>query len=564
MAAQIMSESSPLPVLIVGGGPVGLLLALMLHRYKVPTVVVEAAAQLPQIPRGSTHNARTMEHYRVLGLSEQVRRLGLPWDHPTDIAFRTRYRGPELTRLRWPSPGEAWLQAREADRLDQVPEPMHRANQMYVESLLEQHAERQRGIRLLRRRHVIDLAEGEQNVRVVTEEDGRQETWWARYVIGCDGGHSFVRRVLGIRYEGATGLEQDVLGRRAVAAHVRIPSLNVGLLAGHRAWSNWVINAEMALNLIAVNGVDEFFLLSSTLDPDRTRPDEILGLIRRAAGAEVHVEVMNHRPWTPGAALVAERFGSQRVFLAGDAAHLFTPNGGFGMNTGMDDAANLAWKIAGTLHGWGGRGLLSSYDLERRPVALRNTAAARAMNIGLGAVSRPAALESEGPEGELARRETGRQLYDYGLSTLETLGIQLGARYDGSPVLAADTDEPPADSWRSYVPSAVPGGRTPHFWFPGGPDRHSLFDRVGTGFTFLRLRADAPSATPLNLAADRRGVPLRVLDVEDPAVCDLYGRPLVLIRPDQYVCWRGDRLPEDTAALLARVTGWHRPDRVRA
>jgi hypothetical protein len=280
------------------------------------------------------------------------------------------------------------------------------------------------------------------------------------------------------------------------------------------------------------------------------------GMIERAflasVGRPIPVEVVGHATWTAGQALVAESFGNGRVLLAGDAAHLFTPTGGFGVNTGVDDAANLAWKLAAAVQGWGGPKLLDSYQAERRPIALRNTSAAKALARNVGGVPVGAAIEEDSPEGAAARRETSEHLAGFGRE-FSSLGVQLGARYDGSPVIVPDGTQPPPDDPVRYVPSACPGGRAPHLWLS---DRSSLFDRLGPGFTLLRLGGPADGTERLVRAARARRVPLRVVDVSEPSGRELYERDLVLVRPDQHVAWRGDRLPEDCGGLLARVTGW--------
>ncbi|WP_042431996.1 FAD-dependent monooxygenase [Streptacidiphilus anmyonensis] len=550
-----MDSPTTTPVAIVGGGPVGLLLALLLDQQGVRSTVFNTAGTVPDQPRGSTHNARTMELYRRLGLSERVRGLGLPADHSAGISFFTRYSGAELAILPWPGPAETARLVSAADRADQVPEPLHRANQMYVERLLLDHARTRPRIDLRFGWQVGELSADAEGVSLTARHEDTSHRWTAAYAVGCDGGRSLVRRTLGIRYQGEGGLQQDVLGSRSIAAHLRIPRLSSDFLRGRRAWSNWAVNADLALNLIALDGGTEFFLLTSSLDPGTAGPDDIAWLVQRAAGAPLEVEVLSHRPWAAGAALVAERFAAGRMLLAGDAAHLFTPNGGFGMNTGVEDAANLAWKLAGAVQGWAGPRLLDSYEAERRPVALRNTRAARELGKGLGAIRRPAHLEEDSERGAAARQRLGQELAEYGQLTLDTLGVQLGARYDGSPVVDAGQDGPPGDSFTSYTPSGTPGGRAPHVWLDEvhGPGS-SLFDQFGTGFTLLDLGGSDESRS-LAEAAHRRRIPLKVLHTVDQTVRKLYEAELVLIRPDQYIAWRGGQAPDAPAALLERVTG---------
>ena len=543
------------PVGIVGGGPVGLVLALFLDRHGVDSVVFNEEKDTPSYPRGNTHNARTMEHYRRLGIAEAVRRLGLPTNHPTDVAYFTRYSGPELARLPMPSEAEKVRTAATAPETEQVPEPLHRGNQMYVERFLLDRARTRPHVTLRFGWRVRELGQDAAGVTLRTERaDGAEgECWRTRYAVGSDGGQSLVRRELGVHYAGAGSLDQDILGRRASAVHLRLPTLARDFFKGREAWSYWAVNAELAMNLISLNGADEFFLLTSSLDPDRPDRDDLARLVRDAAGAPVPVDLLGHRPWTPGLALVAERFADGRVFLAGDSAHLFTPTGGFGMNTGIDDVANLSWKLAAAVRGWGTPRLLETYELERQPVAARNTAAARELNKNLGAIERPAELEDRTAAGRLARRRVGALLSTFG-EQFASIGVQLGARYDGSPIILGDGD-PPADSLTSYHPTSVPGGRAPHLWLANGMGRRSsLFDRFGSGFTLLRLGNHPPSGAGLVAAARARGLPLAVVDVGEPAARELYERDLALIRPDQHVAWRGNDAPGDPDALLLRVT----------
>lgn len=541
------------PVVIVGGGPVGLVLALLLDAHDVDCVVLDEQDGPFGHPRGNTHNARTMEHYRRLGIADAVRELGLPEEHPTDVAYFTRYSGYEMARLPMASSAQKRRQVAAADRLDQTPEPLHRANQMYVERFLARHARGRRRITLRYGCRVEKVLPDAAGVTVL-DADGR--LWQAQYLVGCDGGRSLVRRTAGIRYSGHRSLDQEILGGRATAAYLRLPTLHRDVLAGREAWSYWAVNADVAVNLISLDGAAEFCMLTSSVDPDAFDADRLARIVRQAVGRDLPVQVVGHRGWTPGVALTSETFGADRVFLAGDAAHLFTPTGGFGMNTGIDDAANLAWKLAARVHGWGGPQLLDSYDAERRPIALRNTAAARALNQNLGSVERPAALDEDSPAGRAARSATGALLGSMA-EQFASLGVQLGARYDGSPLIfQEDSDTPPPDSPTTYTPSGVPGGRAPHLWLDDGRGRgSSLFDRLGTGFTLLRFCSSPLDAGPLRSAAARRGVPLTILDVPEPAARELYGRDLVLVRPDQHVAWRGNRCPHDPDALLDRVTG---------
>ncbi|MCK9920302.1 FAD-dependent oxidoreductase [Microbacteriaceae bacterium K1510] len=544
-------------VAIVGGGPVGMMLALFLDRHGVSSVVFNLDSAVQPHPKGSTHNSRTMEHYRRLGFAHRIRSLGLPADHPTDVAYFTRFNGWELARLRMPSLAEKTAAVASASAVSQVPEPIQRANQMYVEPVLFDEVRRRPNI-TLRFGHKVESFEEIQGgvlVHSCSADGDAGETWHAQYMVGCDGGRSFVRRSLGISYAGMEQLRQAFFGGRMISTHVRVPTLYREALGYRRAWQYWIVNPEMRTAIVALNGTDEFLLWTPTPDSTGLPSDAaVTSQIARCAGRNLSVEVLAHRPWTAGVALVAERYAQGRVFLAGDSIHLFTPTGGFGMNTGVDDAANLAWKLAAMVQGWGGPSLLATYERERRPIGIRNTSAARQLAKNVGSVSVDPAIEVKGPSGNRVRAELGRHLSTFG-DEFASLGVQLGARYDGSPIVV-EGGTPPSDNFADYIPSSVPGGRAPHVWLGQGRDLgSSLFDHLGVGFTMLRLGGRAHDIARVEAAAHALGVPFKILDVPGTDARELYGCDLALVRPDQHIAWRGDRPPEDPTLLLKTVTG---------
>lgn len=553
-----MAELNRIPVAIVGGGPVGLALALLLDHHGVRSVLFNVETDTRWQPKGSTQNARTMEHYRRLGFAHELRKLGLPPDHSGDVAYFTRFNAYELARLRMPSAAEKARAVAQSDTLDQFPEPLLRANQMYVEAFLLERARARSNITLRFGWEVTDFAEGPDGVALDAQAvaGGRQEQWQAQYLVGCDGGRSFVRRTLGIRYAGEETLQQAYFGGRMFASHLRAPTLYRDVLKDRACFQHWAINPDIRSTIIALNGKDEFLFWMRPKDPDTAPADDV---VRRAfsacCGVDVPVEPIAHAPWTAGVALVAERFADRRVLLAGDAVHLFTPTGGFGMNTGIDDAANLAWKLAAALQGWGGPHLLATYESERLPIAIRNTGAARLLAKNIGEIDVSAELEADNAAGEAARMKAGAYLSTFG-EEFASIGVQLGARYDGSPIVAGD-EAPPPDDFARYTPSATPGGRAPHAWLGTGRGiGDSLFDRFGAGFTLLRLGANAPETGAFADAAARMNMPLTQLAIPDADIRALYGRDLVLIRPDQHVAWRGNAVPADAGALLRRLSGF--------
>jgi 2-polyprenyl-6-methoxyphenol hydroxylase-like FAD-dependent oxidoreductase len=544
-----------IPVAIAGGGPVGLMLALYLDHYGVRSVVFNSELEVRRHPKGSTHNSRTMEHHRQLGIGPQVRDLCLPINRPTDVSYYSTLTGWELGRIRMPSEADKRRAVAASAATDQIPEPLLRANQMYVETFLLQHARTRPNITIRFGWQVTGLQEDGAGVTVEAESAGGRESWRAQYLAGCDGGRSFVRRSLALRYSGFASLDSQYYGGRQNATYFRAPTLYRDHLAHRPGWNYWVVHPKGRCTILSLNDDEEFLAFSKAPDDGTPPSDEAaVRTIVRAVGADLPIKIIGHWPWTAGVALVADRFATKRVVLAGDAVHLFTPTGGFGMNTGMDDASNLAWKLAALVHGWGGAGLLASYEIERKPIAHRNTTAARELNKQLANMPDVTAIDDNSSEGESARRAVSAHLATM-TEEYASIGVQLGARYDGSPIVTED-GAPPPDELEHYTPSGVPGGRAPHYW-PGTGRGYgdSLFDQFGKGFTLLRLGHKPPDTSSIEEAARRINVPLRVIDLPDADARDLYGRDLALIRPDQYVAWRGDTPPSDPDRLIERLVG---------
>jgi 2-polyprenyl-6-methoxyphenol hydroxylase-like FAD-dependent oxidoreductase len=542
------------PILIVGGGPVGMTLAMALHHHGVTSTIVNTEPGVRVHPKGATQNARTMEHYRRLGISPRLRAMGLPPDYPTDVGYFTRLASYELARLPFPSEREKMEARAKAGPTDQVPEPLLRLNQMHCEQFLFDHIRTLPGIDVRFGWQCPDYTEGPDGVMAEIEEvaTGKRETVRASYVIGCDGGRGMVRRKLGLKYEsGAPNAPRGYLNGPMVATYVRVPHFH-DLVPHKKCWQYWILNAETRGMFMAVDGSDELSFGTTLRNPeDKPDPALIARQFRACFGKDVEYEFHDHIPWTAGHALVAEKFAVGRAFLCGDSAHLFTPTGGFGLNTGIDDAVNLAWKLAGTLQGWGGAKLLASYEAERRPIAQRNTMASRGFVSGIGATPIGAAIDEASEAGRAARQAAGDYLSGF-TEEFASIGVQLGARCDSSPLIVSDGAAPPADDPHVYTPTSVPGGRAPHLWLS---DRSSLYDHFGPGFTLLRFARSNADTGPIVSAAKARGVPLKTVEIDLDVGRDLYERDLALIRPDHCVAWRGNRAPDDADALIARVTG---------
>jgi hypothetical protein len=337
------------------------------------------------------------------------------------------------------------------------------------------------------------------------------------------------------------------------AIHFRSAKL-YDLIPHARAWMYWTVNRDRRALMPSINGRDEFAFhtqLESGQSPDNVTDNDAKAMFQAALGARLDIELIARSSWNAGYTLVAEKFQRGRVFLGGDAAHLFTPTGGLGYNTAAEDAVNLGWKLAAVIKGWGGPALLDSYEFERQAIAKRNTAFARGFADSVGLFVPPAELEDDGPAGEAARKRASDHLNKHVRAEFNIPGITFSSRYDGSAVIVADGTAPPPDAANSYVPTACPGGRAPHLWLADG---RSLYDTLGFEFTLLQLGAKPPAAAPFIKSAATLGLPLSVVDVATAEARDLYEADLALIRPDQIVAWRGNSTA-DAAHILRQVSG---------
>ncbi len=530
-------------VCIVGAGPVGSALALELRLRGVSCVVVEKTQDISYDMRAMNNDMRTMEHLRRWGLADRLRTLNpVPPEFQKDICFCTALHGEELGVWR----AYGW---RAEDSVDISAEAGQPISQKHTGRVLREGAEHAGAIVALGW-ECVGLSQTEDHVfaNLLSADQKSQATIKASYLVGCDGGRSTVRSAAAITRSGAGGMGKHV--------HVVVgcPGLLSDVPISPAAF--YIVFNPAAGGLLLPSATDEFNFHIAGLDADDDITGlDLEGLARTMTGLDAPMEIKSVSPYLIHER-IADAYRSGRVFIAGDAAHLFCPFGGFNMNTGISDAANLGWKLAACVQGWGGDVLLDSYGDERRPIALRNCAEAtfnvNALVAAVSTVMQDGIPEGNDQDADQRRREIGQMLYDRTYREWNVLGVVLDQRYDGSPVVIDDGSDVPQWDVSTYVPSAKPGHRAPHAWLNSGA---SLYDACGQGFALLDLGADPDDVAALAGAAGERGIPLNVVAVAEPAIRGLYETPLALIRPDQHVAWRGSSAGDDPLALIDVVRG---------
>ena len=529
----------------------GLCLAMDLAHRGVDCVVIERRRGGRSESVKCNHvSSRTMEIFRRLGLADEVRAEGLPGDYPHDVVLRTRATGAELMRIHIPCRRDRFTDASGPDGGWPTPEPPHRINQIFLEPVLFRAATARPGVTVLDGVEFEGFSQDGAGVALVARDldTGEQIAVSADYIVGCEGGRSQVRRAIGAVLEGDEAIQ------RVQSSYIRAPDL-LGRVTKPDAWMSYLYNPERAGNLVAIDG-RETWLIHNYLLPhedgfesvDRDRCIRAL----LGVGPEFQYELLGKEDWI-GRRLIADRFRQGRAFICGDAAHLWVPYAGYGMNAGIADAMNLSWMLAAHLKGWAPEAILDAHERERQPIT--DQVSRFAMRHAEGAIrertSVPAELEDDTPEGRAARRQVGEAAYSLHVQQFACAGLNYGYFYDHSPIIAYDDEPAPAYSMAEYVPSTVPGCRTPHLWLPDG---RSLYDAMGSDFALLRFDP-AVDVEGLLRAASAAGVPLSLLDIEPDEAPAAYRHRLVLSRPDQHVAWRGDEVPADPAGLIDLVRG---------
>jgi 2-polyprenyl-6-methoxyphenol hydroxylase-like FAD-dependent oxidoreductase len=535
-------------VLIVGGGPVGLALAGELGWRGVPCTLIEKTDGSIEQPRMDLVGIRTMEFCRRWGIADWVRDAPYPPDYPQDYIYVTGLNGCELGRERFPGRGFEPVPPESPAKRERVPQDM-------FDPILQRFARSFPHVTLRYNCELVSFDETAGGVRakVVNSTTGAPEIIEADYLVGTDGGGSTVRERLGIAMGGNPAL--------TYTTNVMFRCKNFSELHDKGKGYRFIfIGPEgVWLTIVAVNGADRFRMsIVGTPQKITHTDDDIHAALKRAMGREFDYEILSVMRWVRRE-LVAERFGTERVFIAGDAAHLMSPTGGFGMNTGIGDAVDLGWKLEAVHKGWGGPALLSSYDAERRPIGLRNVAeASRNLHRMLSTRERLPGPEvfQPGSANDAARKVYGEWFAAIMRHEWFANGVMLGYRYDSSPLIWPDGTPAPPDVSHPYTQSARPGARAPHVWLADG---RSTLDLFGRGFTLLRLGPDPPKTTRIERAAADRGVPLACFALTEPEVLAAHQRRLVLVRPDGHVAWRADAEPADAMALIDTVRGQSTP-----
>jgi 2-polyprenyl-6-methoxyphenol hydroxylase-like FAD-dependent oxidoreductase len=506
---------------------------------------------MPPNPKCNTTNARSMEHFRRLGCADAIRRVGLPLTRPTDVVYATRWCGQELTRYSLRSAADVLAGHDPRGAIDgywPTPEPQHRVSQLAMEPVVREH---------LKRYPQCDYREGFRFLAYESHADGSACTLEecatgktfrveCQYLVSCEGGSSRIRRTMGAQFEG-----RDCISKFCTT-FIRSPQLTARWPHAE-GWMHRIYNADGESHIIAIDG-RELWLHHSVIAPDGDLDaHDHVRAMRHAFGADIPYEILGQERWI-ARALVADRYRDGRVFLCGDAAHIWIPMGGFGMNAGIEDAVNLGWKLAAVLDGWAHPALLDSYEAERRSIGqlVAGSAAKIFEDLYRIPVQDPR-LEALGPVADAFRAEVGASITAHNVAEFDSIGMQLGVRYESSPVIVYDGATLPPFALNRYADSSVPGVRAPHFWRAPG---RALYDDLGAGYSLLAFGAPRGGTEPLRSAFAERKVPLTLVEIDDSAAAAQYEHyPLVLVRPDQHIAWRACEVPADPFTIVDRVIG---------
>jgi 2-polyprenyl-6-methoxyphenol hydroxylase-like FAD-dependent oxidoreductase len=531
-------------VLIAGAGPTGLTLAVDLGLRGVRATIVEQKEAPQFLPKMERCNARSMEIYRRMGLADKIRAAGLPADVPMDVFIVLSLVEPPLLHLKYPSVNEFRAQIRATNDGSLPLEPYQLISQYTLEPQLKSVAEKLPSVTVRYGHELLSFAQDASGVTAhVKDLEGTVSQIRALYLVGCDGGASGVRRQLGIKLSGNV---DPMLTLRQSLHYCEDLFDRIQIGKGrhyHRA--------DNHSTQLIVQDSTKHFTLHSIVERD----EDMIEMFTNTIAMPLPFDTLYVGEWKQNL-LLADRYGDGRVFLAGDAVHLVIPTGGLGMNSGVGDAIDLSWKLAAVLRGWGGPNLLPSYEAERRPVGEHNVAASRFATMGRRkwrSTWKPN-IREDTPEGAQTRANLARVADVEQRKTNEMIGAELGYHYAGSPLIASEPGDGAPYDFIEYHPSTWPGVRLPHVWLDDGT---AMQDRIGydSGYTLLRLGRSPADLSGLEKVFATYRAPLRVLDIPDSHVRELYGRDLLLLRPDLHIAWRGNAPPSEPQRLAAIVTG---------
>jgi 2-polyprenyl-6-methoxyphenol hydroxylase-like FAD-dependent oxidoreductase len=525
-------------VLVVGAGPVGQTLSIDLAKRGVSVMLIERNEMCIQHPKMERCNARTMEFYRRLGLADRIRAASRFRDIPMDVFIATHLCGKKILQLAYPSVDAMREAGRRCNDGTMPLEPYQLISQYTLEPLLKSVVESLPKADVRFGCELISFSQDAAGVDAdVKYTDGKTSKIRTRYLVGCDGGSSAVRKQLGIELEGRGRISQQ--RQIFFRSETLFSQLPFGPGRHYHFPSGMLVVQDDLKHFMANTG--------SLNDP---APDVLL---REMFRVNVPFEILNVALWYQNL-LVAERYSDRRVLLAGDSVHLVIPTGGLGMNTGVGDAIDLSWKLAGTLASWGGPNLLSSYEAERRAVGLRNRDVSGRAAAGVNAwraACRPE-IDSDTPEGEANRQEVAKLAATGQRLSHDMIGTELGYSYAGSPLICTDDEPPPAVVDDLYQPTTRPGSRLPHVWLDDG---QALHDRIGGEFALISLGGDQNTLPALRQSFAEYGAQLDIVRVDSTPAREVYGYDLILVRPDLHVVWRGNSVPADHRTIATIATG---------
>lgn len=510
-------------VVIIGSGPSGLALAIELGSRGIDCVLVERNDRVGYAPRAKTTNVRTRTHLRRWGIADKLAAVS-PFgiDYPSDVQFVTRLAGPRIALI----PDAMNCNPRRDDR---YPEHGQWVPQYKLEQVMREHADSLPSVRIRFSTEFASARQEDDGVTVTLRDATGEATIRCRYLVGADGARSAVRDLIGATLQGTYGLSRNynVVFRAAglAAAHAHGP-----------AAMYWQVN-DVAPSLIGpMDSPDIWYFMPTRLPEGYTiTPESAATLIRDATGIDLPYQILSSDEWV-ASSFIADRYRDRRIFLAGDACHLHPPFGGYGMNMGVADGVDLGWKLAGVLQGWGGPALLDAYEVERRKIHAEVIAEAASNHAILSNELVADGLDEPGAAGDAVRALVGERIVAAKRKEFHTLGTVLGGCYGDSPIIAGENGVAPVAESTTYQPSSRPGCLAPHVWRADGS---SLYDAFGQGFALL-CRPDADELGVDAAGRERDNVPLSIVRLSSDEAGTLYPSRFTLVRPDQFVAWRGD------------------------